>query len=409
MIFRPSPLITDLQLTLTQVGTVVIGDPTPVITRKSLKSITYDESYVASTQTLPIYSVDPIPSRVTIVNDGGAKSVRAYFDGSAIHTTSPGAIICNFEFTLTGGQRYNVVRRLDTAVETTQYYLRELVLYNAGSLAKHIWDTAELFKNGDPLIRRSLFLTYDQTNLMFGRNVSCFLHDVYGIESYPASNSSGAHRMNGIAISRRHYLSVQHIGSQLGQTIYFVRRDNTLISRNIIDYVQLRGSSDQTVAVFDEQLPADFEFPQILVGGFSYLPEYASDNVGTLDICVPSLRLLPIVVFNQDYRPAINFMSNMWTTSFGFTYFVYSPNALDTLTPTPWQQKIRGGDSGSPTCLVINNRLVVLGSASIIYGGINIGENQTDVQAAMDFLCDKYSFPTETLSVANLSSFTNYA
>ncbi|UOF78081.1 hypothetical protein [Caudoviricetes sp.] len=410
MITKPSPILTDIRVTLTQVGTVLIGDPTPVITRKSLYDITYDERFVASTLTLPIYSINPTPASVEITNIGGAKEgPRAWFDGANLHITSPGEVYLDFQFILQGGQKYNVGKIINPSVGTNSSTSRTFVSYNANSLAKHISESFSSLQTGDPAIRRNLFSTFNQNTLTFGRNISCFLHDVYGIEAYPVSNNSAAYMMNGMAFSRRHILSVAHTGSQLGQTLYFLKRNNTVITRTVIDTIRLSGGSDQTIGVLDERLPSDFELPQLLVGAYDYLPEYSVVNLtGSSDISVPSLRLLPIVVFNQDRFPAINYMSGLYTNNVYYPAFNYSPNQTDDIVPTAWQQKVRAGDSGSPTCTIINNRLTVLGSNGTIFGGIAVGEASTALQEAMDALCLRNGFSNETFATADLSAFDTY-
>ena len=406
---KPAGLLIPDDFALTQIGTTSTGDSTPTVTRKSLHNITYDEAVSLSSATLPIYSVTPIPLSASIRNIGGAaEQPRATFDGTNLSITAVGQVEVNFVFGLPGNRNYNRVRVLNPAVVTQSYVNRTLVSYDSSSLSYHISEQTNALKSRDPTIRRRLYSTFDQSTLSFGRNASCFLAGVNGLEAYPVSNNSGAFRMNGIAISRRHILSVYHIGSQLGQILYFLRSDGSVITRTVVDYMRINHVTDQTVAVLDSLLPADFQFAKILVDGYNYLPEYHTINyVGDSDISVPSLRLLPVIMFNQDHYPAINYMSSIGTGSTATV--VTLPNSMNEDVPTEWQQKVRGGDSGSPCCVIVNNYLAVLTIWSTIVGGNATGQISSDLQSAMETLCSRNSFDTVSFTAADLSAFDDYS
>jgi hypothetical protein len=219
---------------------------------------------------------------------------------------------------------------------------------------------------------------------------------VTGIEAYIAGNDSGAYNMNGCLISPRHILSVYHTGSQVGQTVFFVNRTNNAVTaRSVIDYVRVNMSSDQTIALLSEPLPASIVPAAVITNQFAFLPQYSNSLAAS-----PFLCRLPVVAFNQTYYPGIHYLSTMAGEAFG-TY----PSATRY---GAWTYTLVPGDSGSPCVTIISNRLCVIGNWTSAGSGTCTMTVRSQVQSAMDFLCSRNGYTNESLSTLQLSGFTTY-
>lgn len=339
----------------------------------------------------PVYTVSQTPIKVAIDHPE-----RLSFDGSTIRILGGGPVSIKMVFSATNGQTYSrAINFADTTIiaPATNYAFVSNVV---GSLSHHIRTNLTARMRGGEADRRPLFTTCDVAATNYIRNPSCFLADVDGLESYIAGNDTIHHMMNGCLISPRHILSVYHIGSQLNQIVFFVNRtNNSVIARRVIDFVRVNGA-DQTVAVLDAPLPPTIVPAQILTNAYAKIPEYRHQ--------LRWLGVLPMLAFNQDRRPAVNICTAI--TSGTNAAFNVSPNPVEVT--APWQQNMRGGDSGSPTYFIIHNRLCVVGSMTSVMAGTAVGQIAVDLQSSMNFLCRRNGFTNETLSVVDTSGFTPF-
>lgn len=271
------------------------------------------------------------------------------------------------------------------------------VLYRAfepASLSYHIHTNIFSRMTGDPAVRRQLFSyrSYSRTN--FIRNPDYMFSDIPGIEAYAAGNNSAQNGvMNGCLISPSHLLSVAHIGSQLNQIVYFVNRTNgTIISRKVIDYQRVGGYLDQTVALLNEPIPRSEILPAAVIAGLPLdkLPQYANPPA--------PYQKVPVISFNQDGAPGIEYLAGLYPTIFTTTTNL---PGLD-----GWAQGERVGDSGSPCMTIINGRAVVIGNWTGSGGGNCTWSLENEVQTAMNLVSARNSFTNEALEIISLSNFT---
>ncbi len=380
-----------------------VGVPDPVTTRVSetiISGVTtsglvtnrdsiYWQTNVASGGVLPIYSVSPPPLDYT-----NRTPLVASFDGSTLTFLQNG--------TATILARYGVYEKSvtkpvvlsafsATAAGTNYVFVTNVV----GSLAHHVATNTFGRMTGDATTKRALFTVRTVATTNYTRNTGFFLADVNGIESYPAGNSGPYDYMNGCLVSPRHMLSVYHIGSQLGQTVWFVNRtNNAVLARVVIDYVRVNLSSDQTVALLGEPLPSSIVPAAIVTNHYSFLPQYSSLTGAALFVC-----RVPVIAFNQSQSPGINYLNTMAGEAFGTT-----PSTAF----GDWSRTLYPGDSGSPCGMVVSNRLCIVGNWTGAGSGNCAFTLKSDIQAAMNVLCARNGFTNETVATLPLGGFTTY-
>lgn len=381
--FRPS-------YNLVKVGES-IASGTVTTTLITNRDSVYWRTNTAAGGVLPIYSITPPP-----LSWRNLSSNCCTFDGATLTATDNGTInlILSYGFgaALIGVELRKTVTTFNGP--GTNYFFSTNV---AGSLAHHI--STNLFSRltGTASTRRPLFTTRDSSTTNFVRNSSFFLADVPGIEAYPAGNNSGAHMMNGCLVSPRHIVSVAHIGSQMGQILYFVNRTNGAVhSRRVVDFERATLGGDFTVAVLDSALPATIVPAAVVTNWQNRLPQYTNDAPETL-----YLRTVPVVMFNQDVLPAYQRLTYLQGVGFST---VASPSAFG----AAWTQDVRGGDSGSPCMVPINGRMAIVGNWTVVNGGGSAWGLASEIQSTMNKLCSRNGYTNETLATISISGFTAY-
>lgn len=373
------------------VGDTIFSGTTTTTLATNRDSIYY-QTNVAAGGLLPIYTVAPTP--ISYVNI--TPSIASYDGATLTFLASGSSYILLY---------YGFPDRLVTSVLWTYGSLTNSAGTNylfvtnvVGSLAHHVSTNTYSRMTGDAATKRDLFTTRNTLTTNYVRNPDHFLADVDGLEAYIAGNNSGAFNMNGCLISPRHILSVWHIGSQLGQTVFFVNRtNNEVLARTVIDYARVNLDSDQTVGLLNEPLPDSIVPAATLTNILGFLPQY-TNNIGAASF----LCRLPVVVFNQTESPGVSYLTSMANGYFGVL----------TNTTSAWTWELRPGDSGSPCGMVVSNRLCIVGNwtggCCGTGGGTCTPLIRADVQAAMDLLCSRNSFGNETLQTIPQGGFTNY-
>lgn len=208
----------------------------------------------------------------------------------------------------------------------------------------------------------------------------------------------------GTAISPLHFVTSQHYenseggqGFQVGDTIRFVAKDNTVIVRTVvavIDDTVVTGSDiskDIQICLMDSALPTTITPAKVLGPDcYDYFPPYFTTRG---DVYLDSFRI-PQVYTDQEEKILI-----YDSVSFKDGIVPIDPNRLN------YFELTQQGDSSSPIFFIINNQLVLLTVRTTGMGGDGfIGGVNTDlINEMMTRLGGGY-----TLSTIDLSEFTKY-
>lgn len=377
-----------VNVTATKIGEQILSGAvtTSVITNKD--SI-YWQTNTASGGVLPIYQVLPPPLSWENLDPSDAS-----FDGNIARVLQNGSVslMLNYGYADSFYGYHLKFQVFEATAAGTNYLLQTNVV---GSLSHHVSTNTYSRMTGTAATRRQMFTVRDSATTNFVRSTNFFLADVIGIESYIAGNNSAANMMNGCLISPRHIISVAHTGSQLGQQVYFVNRtNNEVTARTVLAYKRASGDSDMTVAVLNLPVPNTIAPAAFLTNYQSLLPQYTNASI---DASV-FIRRTPVIMFNQDIKPAIHRLVSLSDVAFG---------TID-IADSAWTQAVRGGDSGSPCMMVVGNRAAVVGNWTVSYGGGSAWGFASSIQAVMNELCSENSFTNETLMFLNTSGFNQY-
>lgn len=387
----PLPSFTpQYSLIVTQVGENIFSGSLTT-TLKTNADTVYWETNTPSGGTLPIYSVTPVASSwVNLEPD------NADFDGSTITCKANGHVNLLVKYGVfdrkTSQQIYRYV-----ATQTLPGTNYTFVTNVAGSLAYHITTNTYGRASGSTATKKGLWTTRNVASTNYVRNPNFFLADVNGIESYPAGNNSTCcQEQNGCLVSPRHVLGVQHTGSYMGMTLFFVNRtNNAVLARTVIDWMVIEGSYETTCALLNEPLPASFVPAAVLTNKIAKLPQYAINASFSRFV-----RVVPAVGFSQLQAPGIL----RWIDDNSLASF-YN-------TTGDWSCPVYPGDSGTPVYVLVNNRLAVVSNYSTGNSLANSGGAITglvnNLQTAMNTLCARNGFTNETLVAVDLSEFTSY-
>lgn len=268
--------------------------------------------------------------------------------------------------------------------------------YVAGSLARHITDGTGTLMSGKTLAGNgALYSTKPtsqkpMTSTTWVRSGSCWLTSATGVTARAAAADADGYRTGSIgitAISPRHVLMVNHAHLWPGHRVYFVTASGSTVMRTISAVVAPIYSEgkpyDLAVAKLDSDLPDTIDFLPVMPAGWNttYLPGLANG--------------IPAVQLGDRAQSCPVHNANFEGVYFGYKQLMYARRTDD------WGHTVIVGDSGTPLCALVNNRLVLLhlvGSA-----GASISQLQTEINAAMTALGGGYQ-----LGTVNLSAFTTF-
>ena len=263
------------------------------------------------------------------------------------------------------------------------------------------------------------------SDLKFARNEECWAKDIKGITAISPWNSRQDNRRAGIAISPRHVLFVEHsdYNLEVGDTIYFVTRNNITISRQIIqekDHPAAGfGSGDFNVALLDSPLPDDIEIMKVLPhNSYNYFPIDLYNEPNDLkfgsnytDIDVP-------YVFNIDQEEkacilrldSLNWYPASGTDDspgdgYGTASYINDTTGLSST--SQWGETVIGGDSGNPIMMVLKGEAVLISMFTYPNSGPFLGQerNINDVNSLISDV-DSLEY-NETLDAVTSFDFGN--
>ena len=216
------------------------------------------------------------------------------------------------------------------------------------------------------------------SDLKFVRNEECWAKDIKGITAISPWNSRQDNRRAGIAISPRHVLFVEHsdYNLEVGDTIYFVTRNNITISRQIIqekDHPATGfGFGDFNVALLDSPLPDDIEIIKLLPrNSYNYFPIdlYNAPNdlkfgENYTDIDIPYIfhtdqeeKACILKLNTLNWYPASG-TDNSPDTGYGIASYINDTTGLSST--SEWGETVIAGDSGNPVMMLLKGEAVLI-------------------------------------------------
>ena len=189
-------------------------------------------------------------------------------------------------------------------------------------------------------------------------------------------NSSGGMTMGGTLISPKHIMFANHFPIPNGSTIIFVDNANNIVSRTVVDQVQV--AIDIQVAVLNEDVPPEIAYYPIV--DLATFQNYWKTVPGT-----------PAIVLDQEDKALIKDISGV------VSYLIYYPGSL--VAPrSDFDETIIGGDSGNPVFGVIGGRLVLLSTIYTAAYGTFSSYLADQINDAMTTLGGGYQISTLDLS-----------
>jgi hypothetical protein len=231
--------------------------------------------------------------------------------------------------------------------------------------------------------------------LSFVRNEECWAKDIKGITAISPWNSRSGNRRAGVAITPRHILFVEHADYHLnvGDTIYFVTRNNTTISRQIIQQkdhpVPGYTYGDFNVALLDSALPDDIEIMKVLPEySYNYFPidSYGEPNdfnfgANYTGIDVPYVfhtdqeeKALVKKINQLRWFPVTGTDNNSPETGYGMAYYGNLPSGITST--SEWGETIISGDSGNPIMMVLKGEAVLISLFTFSTAGPFLGQER---------------------------------
>lgn len=269
-----------------------------------------------------------------------------------------------------------------------------LIEYVNGSLARECADAVDsriegLTVNGTIKI----FSTENHPDSIYVRNINCWANDL-DLTCISPWNSASSTKKAGTLISPRHIIFSEHYQLGVGNTVRFVKGDNTVVERTISSKQNVGPSNvsdgyatDLTVALLDSDVPAGISYAKVLPSGYSsYLPSLSSQYP------------IPALCLDQEEKAIV---TDAYLLSTMATFRV----PFDSQRLAYYEAKV-SGDSGNPAFLIINDELVLI--TCWTFGGAGAGSNianlHSEINSAMTSLGGGY-----TLTEADLSGFASYS
>jgi hypothetical protein len=309
---------------------------------------------------LVVAATNNAPGVVTFDGSGTATFVAPGTEDLTITVSALGAKRLTFDVTQVGGQVFN-----------------QFVDFTAGSLAKSTRDallalltglTAPIFDGvGGASTPLANIFNADGT-----RNTSGWWGSI-DLTAIPQDSNP-----NGVLITPQDMIFANHYGAY---TSYFQDNAGNSYTREILASQNIAGT-DILVATLTAPLPSAITPMKILPANLaSYLPELVNFS-----------SYYPAVFTNQDKKLLVRVLENIRDGSFGF--MGASPDAA----LSGWYYPVRGGDSGSPACLLINGALSLLNCWLSTGGGPFCGNYIPQINAILSTNGSPYSVSTTDLS-----------
>ena len=369
--------ISDFFLGKNIVETVLNGSSTGT---ETIKDIVYDYFSTGSVETgcsifiqdsgnTPVYSaVDP--SVATINSNGSTTYVSAgtaYFNARIGRRTR--AIPCTFS-------------RTNNSVS---YAFKNVVSNSAIKNMKDGVDTRFSGQTPSPTTYNIYSATNDTTHA-YTRNTSN-LASALDLTCIPALNAASGAQVMGVLVAPDIMIQANH--SHPSGTMYFVKNDNTTVSRSITSGVNISGT-DIWVAKLDSDVPAGIN-PCKVFSSTAFTNKISTTSVSYLQP--------PVMFTNQSRVLRVGKISYGTNSPFSQTINI----VRDAANYNDWYSQPCCGDSGSPAFAIVNDQPVVLGVWSTAFSVPNLSGYVSQINAAAAGLGS-----SNTLTAVDLSGFPSF-
>jgi len=239
----------------------------------------------------------------------------------------------------------------------------------------------------------AIFTTQNHATSTYVRNTGCWAYNV-DLTCMSPWNSQAGSNMAGVLISPRHVLFAAHYQPVVGTVMRFVKTDNTVVSRTIAAIQSLPSSiayfPDFAVAILDSDVTSGISFAKVLPANYANYFKSAQYRVAAF-------------MTDQEKKALVKDWLGLYTASTGATYANFT-TPIDAKR-LEFSEYLVGGDSGSPSFLIVNNALVLLTVATYsgTGSGTDIPPQKTALNAAMTSLGGGYQ-----LTEVDLSAFPSY-
>lgn len=290
-----------------------------------------------------------------------------------------------------------------------------------GSLIQHIYQqtAAQCARPTMPPQHYAAYSTFSPATQSFTKNAGCWFDgDLSGVS---VDTAGGATRMC-TAVTPWHALGIVHASFHpaVGETVMFVDSNGAVVTRSV-EAVQYVGSRDCSVIKFTQALPSTVaKYPLLPTDAASYLPvNRILYNQGVAGTSYSMYRCPLLALSHYIGDPEFSGQRSgrfVYVRDVEIAYFeagdgVYSnystwfPNHAGKFAGDPWLSPIRGGDSGGPQFVLVNNQLVLIGSHRTSFLCYNLASLRSEIQTVINALGPA----NQTLGAADLSTFTNFA
>jgi len=322
---------------------------------------------------------------------------RAYATGDTYGSTHEANMIVSFPL-LSKNIKVGVSKSGGTVSRTFRGFI-------PGSLRAYLWEQMRLrvgIDDGNGYIARNdttanIFTSRNYASQIIVRNPNHVLADV-DLSAYEVYNSwnTAQGRGGGVMITKRSLIGARHYApNATGHTVMFASPSGAVYTRTIQSVRNIStadSNRDIKVCFLDSELPADIGYARVLPNTFgNYLPNFNT---------VPRI---PCFYSNADKQIKAGFctIADTATSSrWSIASQVHTGRASH-----PWYSSGVDGDSGSPSFLIINGMMVVLGLFHVATGGSFVsGLEYNLINSALAASGDSMR-----LTDIDLSSFTTYS
>jgi len=248
------------------------------------------------------------------------------------------------------------------------------------SLAYHCANMVDSRITGaTPAANGKLFTTLDHANGIYVRNPAVWTsrtgNGAGGVSTSAAvvwNSIQNNSRMGGVLISPEHVAHAAHYAFGVGTLLKFVRTNNAVIQVTVIG-VEFVPGTDIAIARISPAIDdtTQIRFSRVLPQG-TFIPKLPGTKYGVPTVCLNQFKdafINPVYGGGDMDQPGNELM------------YRYATSALR----QPWSKEVVNGDSGSPTFLIIDPFMVLLGCWHLGGAGqtSDIASNHAGVNAAM--------------------------
>lgn len=261
-----------------------------------------------------------------------------------------------------------------------------------GSLGRHLVESAVALANTEGDTNLLSLADHAGGNYAWNTNAWTAGVDWSGVSVW---NSQAAMRRGLTMISPIHWVGAHHYFVGNGQTVRFLTEDNTVITRTVVNSVQI-PNTDIRIGILNEAVPESIKHYKVVPA-----------NINDYTVARTSLFLMsgkqPLITTNQTRTAIASSVTRVRPVSTGHAATQYAATREELY---PYLKRLVAFDSGQPAFYLINGELVILGchlgpwSFPSLYGYIS------EINQAMEDLAGE---PTHELTIANLTAFNDYS